>query len=254
MSEPLVELNQVGISFAGRQVLEGVSLALKPRDMVTVIGPNGSGKTTLIRLILGIEKPSVGHISRQPGCRIGYVPQRMVLQPTMPLTVERFLRLSGAARSEIHGALERTAIVKLQKASVHHLSGGEFQRVLLARALLRRPQLLVLDEPAQGLDVNGQAALYDLIRGIRDELGCAVLSVSHDLHLVMASTDTVICLNGHICCRGEPEQISREPAFAELFGDELARSLAVYHHHHHHSHDLHGNVASPGHHHLPEDS
>lgn len=239
---PVVQLDQVGLQYGERQILESVSLVLNPRDVVTVIGPNGAGKTSLIKLILGVATPSSGRIRRQRGCRIGYVPQRMALQPTLPLTVERFLRLAGANRSAIHQALERTGVAALQKASVHYLSGGEFQRVLLARAILRRPDLLVLDEPAQGLDVNGQSALYELIREIRNELGCAVLTVSHDLHLVMASTDTVVCLNGHVCCRGQPEQISRDPAFSALFGEDMANSLAVYHHQHNHSHDLHGNL------------
>ncbi len=241
---PVVQLDQVGLQYGERQVLESISLVLNPRDVVTVIGPNGAGKTSLIKLILGVEAPSSGQIRRQRRCRIGYVPQRMALQPTLPLTVERFLRLAGTRPGAIHQALERTGVAALQHASVHHLSGGEFQRVLLARAILRQPDLLVLDEPAQGLDVNGQSALYELIREIRDELQCAVLTVSHDLHLVMASTDTVLCLNGHVCCRGQPEQISRDPAFAALFGEELANSLAVYHHHHNHSHDLHGNLTT----------
>ncbi len=166
----------------------------------------------------------------------------MTLQPTLPLTVSRFLHLAGGDASAVQGALSRTGVTHLATESVHHLSGGEFQRVLLARAILRRPQLLVLDEPAQGLDVNGQSALYELIQSLRDELDCAVLTVSHDLHLVMASTDTVLCLNGHICCRGQPEQISRDPAFTQLFGEHLANTLAVYHHHHNHSHDLHGDT------------
>ena len=242
MTEPVVSLEDAGLRYGETHVLHDLSFAMTEGDIVTVIGPNGAGKTSLIKLILGIEKPTAGRVRRRTGARIGYVPQRMTLQPTLPLTVSRFLNLAGGDASAVHEALSRTGVAHLATESVHHLSGGEFQRVLLARAILRRPQLLVLDEPAQGLDVNGQSALYELIQSLRDELDCAVLTVSHDLHLVMASTDTVLCLNGHICCRGQPEQISRDPEFTQLFGEHLANTLAVYHHHHNHSHDLHGDT------------
>ena len=246
MAEPVAMLTNAGLRYGNRQVLQNLTFVLNPGDIVTVIGPNGAGKTSLLKLILGIESPTEGRADRRPGTRIGYVPQTMALQPTLPLTVERFLHLADNRQTSILKALERTGVDTLQKASIHHLSGGEFQRILLARAILRNPDLLVLDEPAQGLDINGQTALYELIREIRDELNCAVLTVSHDLHLVMASTDTVLCLNGHICCRGHPEQISRDPAFVNLFGERLARTLAVYHHQHDHSHDLHGETVSSG--------
>ncbi|PAU82079.1 zinc ABC transporter ATP-binding protein ZnuC [Halovibrio salipaludis] len=240
MTDPVVSLEDAGLRYGETHVLHDLTFSMSEGDIVTVIGPNGAGKTSLIKLILGIEKPSSGHVRQRAGTRVGYVPQRMTLQPTLPLTVGRFLGLAGGDASAIEAALARTGVAQLADESVHHLSGGEFQRVLLARAILRRPQLLVLDEPAQGLDVNGQSALYELIRSLRDELNCAVLTVSHDLHVVMASTDTVLCLNGHICCRGQPEQISQDPAFTQLFGENLANTLAVYHHHHNHSHDVHG--------------
>lgn len=241
MSDPVIALEDIHVSFGGPPVLQHVSLALYPNDIITIIGPNGAGKTTLVKVLLGIHRADKGRVRRKSGLRIGYVPQRIVLQPTLPLTVERFLRLGGARTAAIADTLERTGVAHLRQASIHHLSGGEMQRVLLARALLRRPHLLVLDEPAQGVDINGQAALYELIRDLRLELGCAVLMVSHDLHLVMASTDQVICLNRHICCQGQPESIATDPAFSDMFGDRLARSVAVYHHHHNHDHDLHGN-------------
>lgn len=240
MTEPVVTLINAGLHYGGKPVLQDLTFTMNPGNIVTVIGPNGAGKTSLIKLMLGIESPTEGRVERRSGARIGYVPQTMALQPTLPMTVARFLQLADDTRAGMGGALERTGVAHLKDASVHHLSGGEFQRVLMARAVLRHPDLLVLDEPAQGLDVHGQTALYELIRDIRDELNCAVLTVSHDLHLVMASTDTVLCLNGHICCRGHPEQISRDPAFINLFGERLASTLAVYHHHHDHSHDLHG--------------
>lgn len=240
MSNAVVSLTNAGLRYGDKRILRDLTFQMNPGDIVTVIGPNGAGKTSLIKLMLGIEAPTEGDVRRPRGTRIGYVPQTLALQPTLPLTVNRFLHFAGGGQKPIARALERTGVGHLRHASVHHLSGGEFQRVLLARAILRNPDLLVLDEPAQGLDVNGQSALYELIREIRDELNCAVLTVSHDLHLVMASTDTVLCLNGHICCRGQPEQISRDPAFVDLFGERLAQTLAVYHHHHNHSHDLHG--------------
>jgi len=242
MTDPVVTLHDISVRFQGPPVLQRVSMNVHPDDIITVIGPNGAGKTTLIKIILGLQSPDEGRIQRKQGLRIGYMPQKIVLQPTLPLSVERFLMLAGAKAPQLKAALARTGVEHLRQASVHHLSGGEMQRVLLARSILRRPHLLVLDEPAQGVDVNGQAALYDLIRTIRQELGCAVLMVSHDLHLVMASTDQVICLNQHICCQGQPEKISSDPAFSAMFGDRLAQSVAVYHHHHNHDHDLHGDV------------
>lgn len=237
MTEPVVSLTNAGLRYGDKRILEDLTFEMNAGDIVTVIGPNGAGKTSLVKLMLGIEAPTEGRAERRRGARIGYVPQNLSLQPTLPLTVDRFLRLASSGHRQIARSLERTGVGHLRQASIHYLSGGEFQRVLLARAILRHPDLLVLDEPAQGLDVNGQTALYELIREIRDELNCAVLTVSHDLHLVMASTDTVLCLNGHICCRGQPEQISRDPAFVNLFGERLAQTLAVYHHHHNHSHD-----------------
>lgn len=237
MTEPVVSLTNAGLRYGNKRILEDLTFEMNAGDIVTVIGPNGAGKTSLVKLILGIEAPTEGRAERRRGACIGYVPQNLSLQPTLPLTVDRFLRLASSGHRQIARSLERTGVGHLRHASIHYLSGGEFQRVLLARAILRHPDLLVLDEPAQGLDVNGQTALYELIREIRDELNCAVLTVSHDLHLVMASTDTVLCLNGHICCRGQPEQISRDPAFVNLFGERLAQTLAVYHHHHNHSHD-----------------
>lgn len=245
MTEPVVTLTNAGLRYGDKRVLQDLNFFMNPGNIVTVIGPNGAGKTSLIKLLLGIESPTEGQVECRPATRIGYVPQNMMLQPTLPMTVARFLKLADSTRTGSARALEQTGVTHLRDVSVHHLSGGEFQRVLMARAILRNPDLLVLDEPAQGLDVQGQTVLYQLIRDIRDELNCAVLTVSHDLHLVMASTDTVLCLNGHICCRGHPEQISQDPAFVNLFGEGLARTLAVYQHHHDHSHDLHGGTLQP---------
>lgn len=242
MSESLLRLDQATVDFSGTAAVDRVDLTINAGDIITLIGPNGAGKTTLIKAILGIQPLSAGSVWRRRGLRIGYMPQRLELQPTLPLSVERFLAFTGANREQILAALDRSSVAHLMGASIHTLSGGEMQRLLLSRALLRKPHLLVLDEPAQAVDINGQAAMYDLIRSLRDELSCAILMISHDLHLVMASTDRVICLNQHICCSGAPEQVSSDPAFTELFGQRVAESLAVYQHRHNHQHSLHGQV------------
>jgi zinc transport system ATP-binding protein len=244
MAEALVELRQVTVNFDSRPVVDQVDLRVQRGDIITIIGPNGAGKTTLIKAILGLQPISDGALTMAPGLSIGYVPQHLTLETTLPLSVKRFMLLSGRSLQACREALDTTGVAHLLNASVHHLSGGEKQRLLLARALARRPDLLVLDEPAQGVDINGQAALYDLIRSLRDELHCGVIMISHDLHLVMAATDKVICLNQHVCCSGYPADISHDPAFIETFGRPVAESLAVYHHRHNHSHDLHGDVVS----------
>ncbi len=203
-----------------------------------MIGPNGAGKTTLVRIMLGLQKPDSGLVRQAPGLRIGYMPQKLHIDPTLPLSVAGFLALADPDPDKGARALEKTGIPHLRRQSVYSLSGGETQRLLLARALLRRPGLLVLDEPVQGVDVNGQEALYQLITRIRDETGCGILMVSHDLHLVMAGTDEVLCLNGHICCHGSPAAVSADPAYRELFGVRTA----PYTHHHDHDHSLHGDI------------
>ncbi|ADD77365.1 ZnuC [Pantoea ananatis LMG 20103] len=239
----LVTLENVSIGFDQRQVLSGVSLELHPGKILTLLGPNGAGKSTLVRVVLGLLAPSSGRVSRSAGLRIGYVPQKLHIDPTLPVTVERFMRLSrGARNQDILPALKRVQAGHLLTSPLQKLSGGETQRVLLARALLNQPQLLVLDEPTQGVDVNGQVALYDLINQLRHELNCAVLMVSHDLHLVMAKTDEVLCLNHHICCSGTPEAVSQHPEFIAMFGPRGAQELAIYRHHHNHRHDLQGRI------------
>ncbi len=244
MTEPLVTLEHVTIAFDDRPVVDRVDLRVHRGDIITIIGPNGAGKTTLIKAVLGIQQVTEGAVKLARNLTVGYVPQHLVLESTLPLTVRRFMALSGRSGPECRAALAKTGVEHLIDASIHHLSGGEKQRLLLARALARKPDLLVLDEPAQGVDINGQAALYDLIRQLRDQLHCGVIMISHDLHLVMAATDKVICLNQHICCSGYPADISHDPAFIETFGQPVAESLAVYHHHHNHRHDLHGDVVS----------
>ncbi len=239
----LIEVQGAGVRFGRREALRDVDLTAAAGEIVAVIGPNGAGKTTLLRVALGLLAPDRGRVVRRPGLRVGYTPQRLAVDPTLPLTVARFLALGGVrGRGRLLAALEAVRAAHLLDSPVQDVSAGELQRVLLARALLRDPELLVLDEPAQGVDVGGQAELYRLIRRVRDERGCGVLMVSHDLHLVMAATDRVLCLNGHVCCAGRPEAVSRHPAFRALFGDAAARELAVYPHHHDHRHGAGGEV------------
>jgi len=240
MSQALIRLRGVSVNFGAQPVLQNVQLSVQPGEIVTLIGPNGAGKTTLVRAVLGLLKPKTGKVWRQPGLRIGYMPQKLHVDPTLPLSVLRFLRLVPRVdRARALAALVEVGAERVIDSPLQGISGGELQRVLLARALLREPQLLVLDEPVQGVDIGGQAELYRLITRLRDRYGCGVLMVSHDLHLVMSTTDQVICLNRHVCCSGHPEQVSGDPAFLELFGQD-AQALAIYQHRHDHAHDLHG--------------
>jgi zinc transport system ATP-binding protein len=232
----------VTLSYGSTRVLDRVDLTVHAGELVSLIGPNGSGKTTLVRVLLGLAKPDSGHVERRPNLRLGYVPQRLAIDRAMPLTATRFLALAPHGdRATRAGALAELGIAHLAGSAVQDLSGGEFQRLLLARALLAEPELLVMDEPAQGVDVGGQADLYRWIATLRDRRGCGVLLVSHDLHLVMAATDTVICLNRHVCCTGQPEAVARHPEYLSLFGAASA-AFAVYAHKHDHVHDLAGHV------------
>ncbi len=236
----LVELQNAGLNRAGRWLVRGVDLAVPRGHVVTLIGPNGSGKSTTARLALGLAAPSEGRARRAKGLRVGYVPQKLAIDWTLPLTVRRFMSLTRRLpEAAVERALERVGIAALAEAQMRTLSGGEFQRALIARAIALAPDLLVLDEPVQGVDVNGEAALYKMIDEIRRELDCGVLMISHDLHVVMASTDTVICLNGHVCCRGTPDAVSQSPAYRTLFGWRPSGDIALYRHDHHH-HDCAG--------------
>lgn len=240
---PLITLSNAGIYRGGRWLVRGIDLDVRRGEIVTLIGPNGSGKSTTAKTALGILKPDEGSAVRVPGLRIGYVPQTLDIDWTLPLTVERLMRLtSKISDSELDQALESTGVSQLKKSEVRFLSGGEFQRVLLARAIARRPDILVLDEPVQGVDFAGEVALYDLISRLRDSSSCGILMVSHDLHIVMAATDSVVCLNGHICCRGTPQTVAESPEYRSLFGDRASATLAVYQHHHDHTHLADGRV------------
>jgi zinc transport system ATP-binding protein len=245
MTAPLLQLDRVSVDLSGRSILDAVSLTVDRNEIVTVIGPNGAGKSTLINVALGLVAPTQGTVQRHAGLRVGYMPQRLQVDPALPLSTLRFLLLGGANRGAVAAALAEVDMAGMEMRPLQALSGGELQRVLLARALLREPDILVLDEPVQGVDLAGQLAMYDLIGALRQRHHCGVLMVSHDLHWVMAKTDRVVCLNGHVCCQGHPEQVGSDPAYRTLFGDDT-RNIAPYHHHHNHAHGIHGEVTSEG--------
>lgn len=240
----LITLENISLKRGERPVLEGINLRLRPAEILTLIGPNGAGKTCLVRIALGLLTPDSGQRTMKPNLRVGYIPQKLGLNEALPLEVRRFLQLSqpGLKETDLQNALAEVGAHSVLNYPVRNLSGGELQRVLLARALLRQPELLVLDEPAQGVDIAGQEALYSLIGKVRDTRGCAVLMVSHDLHLVMAATDHVLCLNRHVCCEGHPESVGIHPEYLRMFGMPSAKGLAVYSHHHDHHHDASGGV------------
>ncbi|MCV0429517.1 MAG: metal ABC transporter ATP-binding protein [Roseibium sp.] len=246
MTEPesqLIRLDRAGIRKGGEWLVRGVDLSVSAREIVTLIGPNGSGKSTTAKLALGILKPTEGAAYRQRGLKVGYVPQKLSIDWTLPLSVQRFLRLTNPlTEAQCRDALEQTGASRLINAEMRTLSGGEMQRVMLARAIARHPDLLVLDEPVQGVDYAGEIAIYDLISDIRNSLGCGILMISHDLHVVMAAADQVICLNGHVCCRGTPSDVSKSDQYHALFGARAGAGLAVYEHHHDHVHLPDGQV------------
>lgn len=234
----LIATQGVSVQIGAKQILSNVDLSIGQGEIVTLVGPNGSGKTTLLKVLIGAQTPTRGAVMREAGLRIGYVPQRLAIERAMPMTVSRWLALSGfASVAERKSIAERVGIVPLLDQQMASLSGGEFQRALLAHALLIRPDLLVLDEPTQGLDQPAVAAFYRLIDEVRREQRCAVLMVSHDLHVVMRSSDHVICLNGHVCCQGTPTLVSAAPEYQALFGFGTEGALALYRHEHDHRHD-----------------
>ncbi|MFV0297361.1 MAG: metal ABC transporter ATP-binding protein [Hyphomicrobiaceae bacterium] len=228
------------LTHRGQLTLDHIDLCISTGEIVTLIGPNGAGKTSLVRVLLGLEKPDKGKVWRRDNLTIGYVPQRFDRDAALPMTVERFIRLGrkGSA-TEMDNILAEVGAAGIANRQMTALSGGELQRVVLARALMRAPDLLVLDEPASGVDHLGEADLYGLIGRLRDRRSLGVLLISHDLHVVMAQSDRVLCINRHICCHGIPETVAQHPEYVRLFGD-AARAFAVYHHEHDHEHDLTG--------------
>lgn len=234
----LISVEHLSIRYGAHQALHDVNLIVEQNEIVTVVGPNGSGKTSLLRAIVGAIPAASGAVVKKPGLRIGYVPQRLHVDPTLPITVERFLRLPrSAGKAALEAALERTEVPNIARKQMSQLSGGQLQRVLLARALADQPDILLLDEPTQGLDQPASAAFYRLIEDVREETACSVLMISHELHVVMAASDRVICLNGHVCCQGSPEIVSSAPEYRALFGSGTGGALALYRHEHDHAHD-----------------
>lgn len=238
----LIGVRGIALKRNGRAILQGIGLDINAGEIVTVIGPNGAGKTTLVRVLLGLQKPDEGEVWRKPGLVVGYAPQRFDIDPSIPITVSRFVSMGrpAATGDEIAKTLGDVGAAKLDERQLGELSGGELQRVILARALVREPHLLILDEPVRGVDYAGEAELYTLIGQLRTERGLGVLLVSHDLHVVMAQSDRVICLNRHICCSGVPQSVAKDPEYARLFGPQAARALGLYLHQHDHRHDLTG--------------
>lgn len=233
----LVRTRGLSVRLGGQTVLHDVDFQIEPGEIVTVVGPNGSGKSTLLRAIIGAVKPSHGFIDRKPGLSIGYVPQRLQIDATLPMTVRRFLNLpKRRPPARVDEALDLAGASALPDRQMSSLSGGQFQRILLARALLEDPELLILDEPTTGLDQPGSAAFYQRIEDVRSSLGCAVLLVSHELHVVMSASDRVVCLNGHVCCHGTPDVVASAPEYRALFGRGTHGALALYRHEHDHDH------------------
>ena len=242
----LIETKGVSLELDGKLILDKVDINLHKGEIVTLIGPNGAGKSTLVRVILGLIKPDSGAVKLAPKLRIGYMPQRLTIDPVLPLTVRRFLTLAQRCpESKLIETLTEVGAEALLNSAMQTLSGGETQRVLLARAMLRNPDLLILDEPVQGVDVTGQEELYRLIGTIRKRHGCGILMISHDLHMVMSATDQVLCLNRHVCCHGHPDKVRVDPSYVALFGQTPV--LMPYSHQHDHSHDAHGNVIDDDH-------
>ena len=243
-SDTLIQSQNISLHIGGKELLSGISINISKAEIVTVIGPNGAGKTTLLRLLLGLIPASSGSIYRKRKLRIGYLPQRAVFNPVLPLSVSRIMNLTGNySKSQIETSLEETGVLALRDKPVSQLSGGEYQRVMLARALLRNPDLLVLDEPVQGVDYMGESELYNLIGDLQKNHGCGVLMVSHNLHVVMASTDRVLCLNQHICCEGQPKDVTQHPEYLRLFGLDSGSALAIYSHQHDHKHHISGELS-----------
>lgn len=235
--ELLVRAENLGVRRGGRWLVAGVDLAVHRGEIVTIVGPNGSGKSTTAKAVIGVLTTDTGTVWRKRGLTVGYLPQRLSIDWSLPLTVERLVTLTAPhPESKVAAALKAVGMAHLAKAKVQQLSGGELQRALLARAMIAAPDLLVLDEPVQGVDFTGEVELYRLIEQARDRTGCGILLISHDLHLVMAQTDTVVCLNGHVCCTGTPSTVAANPEYRKLFGARAAETLAIYSHDHDHTH------------------
>jgi zinc transport system ATP-binding protein len=239
----LVKLENAGVQRMSKWLVKGISFEISQGQIVTLIGPNGSGKTTTAKMILNIMNADEGQITRNTD-KMAYVPQKINIDWTMPLRVIDFMKITNNLNdNQVVESLTTTGVDKLLYNQIHNLSGGEFQRVLIARAIAKKPDLLVLDEPVQGVDYNGEIALYNLIKKISVNLNCGILLISHDMHFVMSTTDHVVCLNGHICCSGTPSSVVKNPEYIKLFGEHNSETLSYYQHHHDHSHDNDGSVS-----------
>ena len=236
----LIQASGVCVHYGGRRALFDIDFSIAKGEIVTIVGPNGSGKTTMLRALLGVVAPTQGKVTRKRGLQVGYVPQNLHIDPGLPLPVRRFLSLPvRRSAAQIAAVLDRVGVPDVAGQNMTTLSGGQFQRVLLARALLMQPDILMLDEPTAGLDQPGVASFYRLIEDVRRDTGCAVLSVSHDLHVVMSASDRVVCINGHICCEGTPNVVRAAPEYRALFGMGTGGALALFQHQHDHDHDHH---------------
>ena len=238
----LLKLENAGFSKNNKWLVKGVSLEVRQGEIVTLIGPNGSGKSTTAKIALGIYKEIEGKVNKFTN-KIGYVPQKISIDWTLPIRVIDFMSLTEEpTEKQINIALNLTGVEHLKNKSLGNLSGGEFQRVLIARAIAKQPDILVLDEPVQGVDFKGEIALYELIKKISEELNCGILLISHDLHVVMSATDFVVCLNGHVCCSGTPQVVAKNDEYQELFGDRASTILSIYEHKHDHTHSPDGTI------------
>jgi zinc transport system ATP-binding protein len=239
----LVKLENAGVYRSSKWLVRGISLEINQGQIVTLIGPNGSGKTTTAKMILNILNTDEGLVTGNAN-KMAYVPQKINIDWTMPLRVIDFMKITSSLNNtQITESLVMTGVDKLLYNQIHSLSGGEFQRVLIARAIAKKPDLLVLDEPVQGVDFNGEIALYNLIKDISVNLNCGILLISHDMHFVMSTTDHVICLNGHICCSGSPSNVVKNPEYIKLFGEHNSETLSYYQHQHDHSHNHDGSIS-----------
>ena len=242
MNNVVAKLNNAGLQINNKWLVKGVSFEVKKGEILTLIGPNGSGKSTTAKIALGIYKNAEGHVVKYTN-KIGYVPQKISIDWTLPVRVVDFMNLTEKLKEkDLDDALNLTGVKNLKYRNIKSLSGGEFQRVLIARAIAKKPEFLVLDEPVQGVDFKGEIALYELIRLISENLKCGILLISHDLHVVMSATDYVVCLNGHICCSGTPKTVANNHNYKELFGDRASNTLSIYEHKHDHTHSADGTI------------
>jgi len=243
LAKSLITVANVNMQLGRKLILQDINLSIGKNQIITVVGPNGAGKSTLVHILLGLLKPTQGTVTPDPSLRLGYMPQKFRMNYLLPLTVRDFLNMAqGFEKKHLEDLSQQLGITKIMQTQLMAISGGELQRVLLARALLNRPNLLVLDEPTQGIDLSGQLEFYNLVQEIKNIYQCSIFMVSHDLHFVMAGTDEVVCLNQHICCQGHPEEIRDKPEFLNLFGQKESAYLAFYMHEHHHTHNLDGSI------------